>query len=780
MNARKNFFYPLVFILTLILPHHTYTTNVKTIDLLDTVNLDVNAAGPFILRMDNGRSRLIAANTLTSSLTMINCRDQRVKNIPIEGRGLQHLKSEAMVFSSKTGTVYLIGDRQFHIIDLEESKGTTIDTEFQFESIAADPATGNVFLAGREIGKIGFYDREKHQFNFIEWLNKGETLTNKNATPPPPIRKVFFDPVLRRTIALDGFESMLYIFHPDNCKLLASRRLPLTTGGRWHLAGYNYQHHLLFVVIETDERETIQAAKIDVSGKSDVVVNLPGYTECAGISYHPIRNEIYIPYDNHPSVHVVSFEGKSKLDLIKVPTYGNDASTIDMENHILYLASWAHGEVDVIDLRERKLQKRITDLGILPHMSSMVFDQHRKVIYFPRGATVVNGTFGSSIIALHPQTEKIEKIYTGWSPIDLIETKERNAVLVFNSEDQFAEIGMDGNYILHMLPHPYPINAIQGPANNIHLSYGPHQSYWPTVYIWGARDGILTIDSRDLSFYDRRIPRQALQMVSNKYGTLYFTQNNWGTEEQFLGILPDGVRLFDPERNIYLGEKVSRETSQRILRYDPSLSQLYLVKTGESAGECSVLQIISTDSNRVIQSIEVGQTATDLIFDDTNIYVSNYDSGTSTIIDRNNLKVNEIETGKGPLRFQKYHDKVYVLNNLDNSIQEIYPGNKTHTLPGEGKADNLFRWRERLIVTSHSPNTFSIFAFHPRKQSFTLLNRERYPYGDTSFHSENVSFFMRGQFGDAVFSLTKAIITDDNRLWITDFLSGKVLVLSDN
>jgi DNA-binding beta-propeller fold protein YncE len=353
-------------------------------------------------------------------------------------------------------------------------------------------------------------------------------------------------------------------------------------------------------------------------------------------------------------------------------------------------------------------------------------------------------------------------------------------VLVFNCEDQFAEIGMDGKYTVHMLPHHYPINAIHGPENNTYLSYGPHQSYWPTVYIWGARDGILTIDSRDLSFYDRRIPRQALQMVLHKDETLYFTQNNWGTEEQFLGFLPDGVRLFEAERNIYLGEKVSRETSQKILRYAPSLSQLYLVKAGESAGERSVLQIINTDSNKVIRRIEVGQTATDLIFDDTNIYISNYDSGTSTIIDRSNFEARDMETGRGPLRLQQHRGKVYVLNNLDNSIQEINPGNKTYKLPGEGKADNIFPWRNRLIITSHGTNSFSIFSFNPSKESFTLVNKEKYPYGDTSLQGENASFFMRGQFGDAVFSLNEAIITGDDRLWITDFLSGKVFVLREN
>ncbi len=139
----------------------------------------------------------------------------------------------------------------------------------------------------------------------------------------------------------------------------------------------------------------------------------------------------------------------------------------------------------------------------------------------------------------------MEKIRTGWLPVDLIELKEHGSFLIFNNEDEFAEVKYDGSYEIHKLPFDYAIEVIYNPDGDVYLSYGPHQSYWPTVYIWDAKNGILTINKDDLSFYDRRIPRQAHKMALDKNGVLYFTQNNWGEEEQFLGKLKDPVRVFN-------------------------------------------------------------------------------------------------------------------------------------------------------------------------------------------------------------------------------------------
>ena len=96
-----------------------------------------------------------------------------------------------------------------------------------------------------------------------------------------------------------------------------------------------------------------------------------------------------------------------------------------------------------------------------------------------------------------------------------------------------ARVTSDGKFTLATLPILYPHQAVTTPAGNIYLSYGPHQSYWPVVYIWAARNGILGINGKDLSFYDRRIPRLAQALALAPSGTLYALQNNWGAAKQF-------------------------------------------------------------------------------------------------------------------------------------------------------------------------------------------------------------------------------------------------------
>ncbi len=750
---------------------------VTTVDFLKEMGVTVNAAGPLLVQMDNERNRLFVANTLTSSLSVIDCGTNTVVNIPLGGRALQHLKSEAMTVRRKTGEVYLIGAKCVHLVDPETGKSKTIETEVQFESIAVDDETGNVFITGREHKSLGFIKAGSKKIKMLRWLDTREDLINLNQTPPPPIRKVISDSDRGQIIAVDGFTSTLYLFDAKKGRKISSRPLPLTSGGRWHLAGYNEANHCLYLVVETDKRKVIEAAKIDIAGDNDAVVPLPEFTEGVGIIYNPRRDEVYIPYDNHPSVHVATFEGNGNLEEIKIPAYGNDASAIDLENDLLYVASWAFGEVDVIDLKSQKLVKRIADLGIIPHMFVIAFNPNNNRIYFPKGATAVNGTFGAAVSVLDPVSEKIEKIHTGWSPIDLIELKDRRSFLVFNSEDQFAEVRGDGGYKMHTLPFDYPIQATYGPEGDIYLSYGPHQSYWPTVYIWDAKNGILTIDVESLSFYDRRIPRQAHEMALDRDGILYFTQNNWGKEEQFLGLLIDQVRVYEAGKRLGLVDEVEREITQRILRYDPALNRLYLVRVGEMDDDQSILQIIDPAEKSVIKKIPVGLTASDLIFDDEKIYVANFDSRSVSIIDKTDFSAEEIETDEMPLKLCRAANDAFVICHLKNTLQQVREKGKRYKIPFKGLPDNCFVWEDKVVITSHSPSELSIIQFDPEEESFTLLHKLEYPYGDTRFDSGNVSFYVGGQFGDALFEITQGKTDSEGRLWITDFLSGKLFIL---
>ncbi|MEJ2719530.1 MAG: hypothetical protein P8181_00120, partial [bacterium] len=405
----------------------------RTIDFLDVLGVEVNAAGPLLVRMDTARNRLIVANTLSSSLTFIGCSDHSVTNVPLGGRALQHLKSESMTFNHRTGDVYLIGAKCLVIVDPDNVRATTIPTGVQFESVAVDEDTGGAVVAGRESKDLGLYKAGAKKLRMIEWLNTSEALINLNQTPPPPIRKVIVDNSLDQVIAVDGGTSTLFLYEAKSMELLNSRTLALAPGGRWHLAGFNEREHTLYLVTETDKRRVIQAARIDIAGENDVVVSLPEYTEGVGITYNPKREEVYIAYDNHPSVHVVTFDDGGSVDEIEIPAYGNDAAVIDVDNDVLYVASWAHGEIDVVDLMTRSLQKRIEGLGIIPHMFTMAFNPRSGFVYFPKGASAVNGTFGAAVTALDPASEQTMKIHTGWAPIDLVELPSRESFFVFNN-----------------------------------------------------------------------------------------------------------------------------------------------------------------------------------------------------------------------------------------------------------------------------------------------------------------------------------------------------------
>jgi DNA-binding beta-propeller fold protein YncE len=750
---------------------------VTTVDFLEVPGVDVNAAGPVLVQMDTERNRLIIANTLTSSLSVYDCGTRKISNIPLGGRAFQHLKSEAMTLNGRTGGVCLIGDGRVFVVDVEAGSAVTIPTDVQYESIAVDESSGNVFVVGRESKALGFIENGSNKIKERKWLDVREDLINLNATPPPPIRKVVADGSLGRIVAVDGMTPMVYTFSTGDGKMIEERSLPLEAGGRWHLAGYNEETHSLYLVIERVGREVVQAARIDVAGGDDVVVALPGYREGVAIIYNPTRDEVYVGYDNQASVHVVTFEGGGSLHEIAIPAYGNDAAAVDQDNDLLYIGSWAHGEVDVIDLKSRSMIKRMTGLGIIPHMFTNAFNPNDGLLYFPKGASAVNGTFGAAVTALDPNSGETTKIYNGWAPIDLIEMPTRESFFVFNSEDEFAEVRADGSYDLHRLPFDYPVQAIRNGDGDVYLSYGPHQSYWPTVYIWDAKNGVLTIDAEDLGYYDRRIPRQANRMALDKNGVLYFTQSNWGKEEQFVGLLPDPVRVYEANQRLRLVDEVQREITQRILEYDPATGWLYLVRVGEHDDSLSVLQVIDPVEKKVVKRLEVGLTATDLLFDDEFIYISNFDSKSVSIIDKSDYDAREVETGEHPLRLCRAAGEVFVLNHTGNSLQQLGGKGRTFKLPKKALPDNVFVWRDKAVITSHASDRLYVIQFDPETKKFSTLHEMEYPYGDVGYDTHNVSFYVRGQYGDVVFATTRAQTDSNLRLWITDFLSGKLFII---
>ncbi len=316
-------------------------------------------------------------------------------------------------------------------------------------------------------------------------------------------------------------------------------------------------------------------------------------------------------------------------------------------------------------------------------------------------------------------------------------------------------------------------------AGNVYLAYGPHQSYWPVVYIWAARNGILGMDGRTLEYYNRRIPRLAQKMVLSGEGRLYALQNNWGDEKQFLITLPDEIRCPNQgDMRLELEDTVSRETSQRLLIHDEHTNRLYLGRVAEKDGDPGVLQIIDPQTAKVLQRVEIGITPTDLACDRDHIYALGFDSNLLTVINKKDFSSIGIHCGEKPLRIALSKGVVFVLNHGDNAIFELDQKKRRYNIPFQGYPDNMVLHENSLLITSHSPNELCIMVFDLLKKSFSILHREKYPFGETTFDSNNSSFFLRGQFGDCVYKLNEIKVDRAGRIWVSDFLAGKLFILT--
>jgi DNA-binding beta-propeller fold protein YncE len=780
----KALFFLIIFILCFSPIHGNSDYHVKTVDFLAQLNLKVNAAGPLLVKTDIPRNRIILVNTNTSSVSLIDGNNYSVTNIPIKTRIPQYLKMAAMTIDQSSGNIYIIGNKSLHIVFPDKQTAVTIDTNEQYEMVTVNEKNGDAFLVGRESKYLAMIPFNSKKINPIPWVDKVEKMINLNQTPPPPIRKVVCDNSLQQIIAIDGYTSSLYLFSAQSGKLLKKRKLAVKGGTRWHMAGYNQNTHHFYTVIETTERFVNEAIKIDVRRGKDKVAALPGLTEAVGVNYNPQQDEVYIPYDNHPTVHLVDFKNNGHVEEIKIPNFGNDASSIDEKNHRLYVATWGYGEVNVIDLETRKLLKRIPDTGIIPHMFNMTFNPHTGKLIIPIGASAVNGSFGAALTVLDPETEKKSKIYTGWAPVTLMEMKSKDGFLVFNSEDQAAEVLANGSVKIHPLPCQYINNAIASPSGNIYVSYGPHQTYWPVVYIWAAKNGIFSINfnttTNSMSFYDRRIPRMAHQMVLDKNGAFYALQNNWGGEKQFLISFPDEIRVPNlPQMRVELDDTVVRETTQRILKYDKKTHWLYIARVGETDEEPGILQIFDLESKKVLLKYPTGFTPTDLVFNLHSISIANFDSNTIAVVNKDDFSVQKIKTGKKPFKLAQLNNTLYCINHNDNSLQAIKDQEeiKTYPLPYPGNPGNLFSTGKNLIITSHTTEALHILSFHPDKKSFQLIHKEVYPYGETTVDTNNSAFYLRGQFADGIFEINQIKQDKKGRLWITDYLSGKLFII---
>jgi DNA-binding beta-propeller fold protein YncE len=777
----KNLFL-MITILILVYPAVGQGSNYKVqkVDFLSAYGLEVNGAGPLLVRADTPRDRIVLVHTNTSSVSFINGSSRSVTNIPIKTRIPQYLKEEALAIDRASGNVYVIGNRCLHVVFPGAKESRMFATGQQYEMVAVNPQNGDAFLVGRESPFLARLKMNGGKVRYTRWVESTQPMVNLNQTPPPPHRKVVWDEKLNLGFAFDGPTAVLFTVSPSG-RILKKRKVGVEGGeaARWHFAGYNTGSHTFFLVRETAQRKVTHALGIDTGGSADTIVKLPELSEGVGIKYNPQTDEVYIPYDNHPAVHAVSFQDGGSVIEIKIPAYGNDASAVDGQRNRLYVASWAYGEIEVIDLKTHRFSRRIRNLGIIPHMFNMAFDANHNKLYIPVGATAVNGSFGASLTCVNLDNDKVDKIYTGWAPVDLVEKPWEDGVLVFNSEDEVADVSPDGSFKTRRLPCRFMNRAVTDPEGNIFVAYGPHQSYWPVVYIWAAKNGILGFYKDMAQPYDRRIPRMAQQVVLDKDGALYGLQNNWGEEKQFIISLPDAIRSPNQgDMRLELDDKVTRETTQRILEYDPGLHALYIVRLAEQDDGPGIFQAVDLDSRKVVQNIKVGRTPTDLVFDQEKIYICNFDDDSLTIINKEDFTNEMHKTGSKPFKLALIDGGVVVVNHHDRSLQLIGQSPGVYKIPFPGRPDQLFRAGDELILTSHTPDELNIISFSPRDKKFVLIHREAYPFGETTVATDNTAFYVRGQFADGIFELNR--IKQDRRgsIWITDYLSGKLFIVS--
>ena len=380
------------------------------------------------------------------------------------------------------------------------------------------------------------------------------------------------------------------------------------------------------------------------------------------------------------------------------PAYGNDAAVLDTENDLLYVGSWAHGEVDVLDLKARAFVKQDHRPGDHPpHVQHDPRPEHRPPLV-PRGATAVNGTFGAALCALDPRTEKLEKVRTGWAPIDLVELPGKGSFLVFDCEDRFAEVRPDGSFrrtTWSRLSDPGHSGSPRRCPSLLRSGWEfggreLHQDcFWrrrlpllrpPPVLLavrvtWDAKNGVLSIDAEDLGLYDRRIPGRPWKWPST--GTASSGSPRTTGERRSSTSAPSATGCASSRRRA-AGPRRPGGAGQ-----DP---EEFLVPIPTCTGSTSRGWPSGTTSRAACRSSispparswdPLGRTVTDLLLSGENLYAANFDSRSVTVIDHRTLETRSVAAGEQPLRLAACGGRVWALHHGGRSLQEI---------GGEGKA----------------------------------------------------------------------------------------------
>lgn len=756
---------------------------ITEVDFLKNLALKANALGPQVIVLDQRNNRIIAACVNSSALAVIDGTTHQVTNIPLPARMPRRFGTSSMTIDSLRGKIYLVGKKQLIVVNPAQQSSQVISLPAEYETVAIDSRTERAFLVGRSAGDLLVVHSAKKLVKKVKWGEPLAPLPWKAATPAPPVRNILCDPVAREIYLIDGAKPQLIVFHADKLKILRQRELPVEAVERWHLAGFDPDNHWIYFALENEKRESKQVIRIDAQGDRDVVIDLPpGSREPQGVSCSIPRQEIYIPYDNHPYLHVAHFQTPGKVDSIKVPKFGMNASVVDEKNNQLIVTNWAAGTLYLIDLITCKLKYIIPQFPVYPHTNHLVFNPVSGDLFIPSGATAVNGTFGASLTVFNVNRNEFSQLPLGWAPVSLAPQPGSDAFYIFNSDRQFARVTPDGQATFHPLPHPYAHDAILSKnKKSVFVAYGPHSSFWPAFYIANPRNGIFKIDSNPLKVKDLITDRLAQHIALDQAGNVWALQNTWGTENPFVSIFPVDTSKW---QRLFFPDKVENECVFRLLKKDPELDRMYVGRLGNRTQENGLLYVVDTKSRKVLTSIPLGRTPTDIcVQPQTNqIVIPNFDSDSVTFIDRTNFQVTGQAVGKQPLALagNTKTGEIFVVNHQSKDLTVFGKKKYTIKLPQDARPNNILvdEARNQVYVTAHNLNEFRIYEIHPSKKKVVTLFSQKFPYGEVSFDQANSAFAERAQWADAIFRLTSMTFDKKGRMWVTDYLAGKLWIIN--
>ena len=272
----------------------------------------------------------------------------------------------------------------------------------------------------------------------------------------------------------------------------------------------------------------------------------------------------------------------------------------------------------------------------------------------------------------------------------------------------------------------------------------------------------------------------AQAMTLDNRGRLYTLQNNWGEEDQFLAVFPDAVREFDPGKRWKTGDRVTRETTQRLLAWDRDTDCLFLIRLGEKPGDPGIMQVISSSGGNLVRRLEVGRTPVDLCLAGDRARICAFDDHCLVEVDKNSGAVSRRNVGRHPVAIRSFGDDLFVLCQGDRTLWNI-PGSpgppRVLRLGAAGVPTGLFVLKGRIWITLHDSGGLRLLRLDPEQKGFRTVLTAGYPYGKVTADQDNAAFFMRGQYGDCRYELCHMCVDQSGRIYLSDFLSGRLWII---